>query len=163
MIREEKRHKIEVHVAGICFRETETDIEVLIVKRDESRKLYPGKWECGGGQVYLGENFEEAIIRKMKEELGVIVDRVLVFGTYEIKTPELEQKKIPGIKFVCFWKEYLNGKRPQINKGEHSEWKWQSINKLNEIDFVSGIKKNIMTGWEFYANNRNMLMNKKTI
>lgn len=29
MSREEGRHLIEVHVAGICFRETEKNIEVL--------------------------------------------------------------------------------------------------------------------------------------
>lgn len=156
MIREEKRHKIEVHVGGICFRETETNIEVLIVKRKKERDLYPGKWECGGGQVYSGENFEEAIRRKMKEELGVIVSRVLVFGTYEIETPNLPQKKIPGVKFVCFWKEYVDGVGPKIDNREHSEWKWQSINNLSEIDFVSGIRENIMMGWEFYANNKNM-------
>ncbi len=156
MSREQQQHKIEVHVAGICFRETENDIEVLIVKRQDSRKLYPGKWECGGGQVYVGENFEEAINRQMKEELGIVIDRVLVFGTYEIKTPELEQKKIPGMKFVCFWHSYVNGKNPVIDEKEHSEWRWQSINNLSEIDFISSIEREIMIGWEFYSNNKNL-------
>jgi len=108
----------------------------------------------GGGQVIPGENFEEAVKRKMKEELGVFVERVLVFGTYEIETPNLSQKKIPGIKFVCFWKKYLNGKELQISEKEHSEWKWQSINELQEIDFVPKIRQNIMAGWEFYSNNK---------
>lgn len=157
MTREEQQHKIEVHVAGVCFRETQTDIEVLLVKRQDDRKLYPGKWECGGGQVNYGENFEEAIRRQMQEELGVIVDRVLVFGTYEISTPELHQKKIPGIKFVCFWHSYLNGKGPQIDEKEHSEWRWQSINKLMDMDFIFNINKDIMKGWEFYSNNKNIL------
>jgi 8-oxo-dGTP diphosphatase len=157
MTREEKQQKIEVHVAGVCLRETESDIEVLIVKRQESRKLYPGKWECGGGQVRAGENFEEAIKRQIREELGVIVNKVVVFGTYQIETPELEQKKIPGIKFVCFWNKYVNGKKPQIDPKEHSEWKWVSINKLSEIDFIFGINRDIRTGWEFYTANKNIL------
>lgn len=159
MTREDKQHKIEVHVAGVCFRETKTDIEVLIVRRKENRKLFPGKWECGGGQVYAGENFEEAVKRQMTEELGVIVDRVLVFGTYEILTPDLPQKKIPGIKFVCFGNQYVNGQGPQIDEKEHDEWKWQSINDLTDIDFIFNINKDIMQGWEFYSNNKNILKN----
>jgi 8-oxo-dGTP pyrophosphatase MutT (NUDIX family) len=157
MSREDKQHKIEVHVAGICFRETQNDIEVLIVKRQKAKKIYPEKWECGGGQVLPGENFEEAVQRKIRQELGVIVDRVLVFGNYEIETPELDQKKIPGIKFICFWHSYVNGKNPVIDEKEHSEWKWQSVNELMHIDFASNIREDIMRGWEFYSNNKNIL------
>ena len=150
MTREEKRHLIEVHVAGICFRETEKDIEVLIVKRNNNRELYPSKWECSGGQVYAGENFEEAVKRKIADELGVLVDRLVVFGTYEMETPQLEQKKIPGVRFVCFFDKYINGQGPQINPKEHSQWKWQPIDDLGEIDFIEGLRNEIRTGWEFY-------------
>ena len=156
-MREIKQHCIEVHAAGICFRETDYDIEVLIARRKESKELYPGKWECGGGQVKMGENFEEAVKRKMKEELGVIVDSVLVFGTYEIETPQLPQKKIPGIKFICFFKEYVNGKYPEIKEEAFSEWKWQSINDLSGIDFIPGIKEEIHIAWEFYSKNKNFV------
>jgi len=152
MSREDKRHLIEVCVTGICFRETEKDIEVLIAKRTDKRELYPSKWECGGGQVYAGENFEEAIKRQMADELGVMVNKMVIFGTYEIQTPQLEQKKIPGIIFVCFFDKYLNGKEPRINPKEFSEWKWQPIDSLSDIDFIEGIPEEIKTGWEFYNN-----------
>lgn len=157
MSREEQQCKIEVNVTGICFRETESDIEVLIVKRRSDRKIYPNQWECGGGQVCAGENFEEAIKREMEEELGVIIDRVLVFNTYEIETPDLPQKKIPGLRFVCFWHSYVNGENPMIDEKEHSEWKWQSINNLSDLDFAPNLKRDIAIGWEFYSNNKNLL------
>ena len=152
MSREEKRHLIEVHVAGICFRETENNIEILIAKRNNNRELYPGKWECGGGQVFAGENFEEAVKRQIADELGVVVDKIIVSGIYEIQTPQLEQKKIPGIQFVCFFDKYLNSEGPQINPKEFSQWKWQAIDSLNEIDFIEGMQNEIRTGWEFYDN-----------
>lgn len=157
MTREEKRYLIEVHVAGICFRETETDIEVLIAKRKEDRKLFPGKWECGGGQVYAGENYEEAIKRQLEDELGVLIKKAIVFGTYEIITPDLEQKKIPGIKFVCFFDEYVNKQGPQINPKEFTEWKWQSINNLSGIDFIPGMQEEVRTAWEFYSKYKDIL------
>lgn len=96
-MREYKTHKIEVHVAGICIHEN----KVLIAKRSPERKLYPELWEYSGGQVEAGENFEEAVIRQMKEEFGIIVKPVKVIGTYEISNPASEQKKIPGIRFIC--------------------------------------------------------------
>ena len=152
MSREEKRYLIEVHVAGICFRETEKDIEVLIAKRTDNRDLYPSKWECGGGQVYEGENFEEAIKRQMEDELGVLISKSFVFGTYEIDTPDLPQKKIPGLKFICFFNGYLNGNEPKINPKEFSEWKWQPIDDLGKIDFINGVSEDIKKGWELYTN-----------
>ncbi len=161
MTREEKQHRIEVHVGGLCFRETQYNIEILIVKRQTQRKLYPGQWECGGGQVRAGENFSEAIKRQIREELGIIVDEALPFGTYEIKTKNLKQKKIPGIKSICLWHTYVNGREPQIDKKEHSQWKWQSIDNLSDIDFIQGIKKDIRQGWEFYVNNKNILINER--
>jgi len=157
-MREKQKHQIEVHVAGICFRETDSNLEVLIVKRNESRELYPGNWECGGGQVYAGENFEEAVKRQMREELGIIVDKVLPFSTYEIITPQLEQKKIPGIKFVCFWKSYIDGKNePTIDPTEHSEFRWVSMNDLGNIDFIEGIADDIRKAWEFYSTYKNAI------
>jgi 8-oxo-dGTP pyrophosphatase MutT (NUDIX family) len=157
MTREKKRYLIETHVAGICFRETETDIEVLIAKRRSDRKLYPSKWECGGGQVRAGENFTEAIKREMRDEFGITIQSVVVFGTYEIKVPDLEQKKIPGIKFVCFFEGFSDGEGIQIEKEEFSQWRWQSINNLSGINFIQGVREDIRTGWEFYTRYKNVV------
>lgn len=156
-MREKQIQKIEVHVAGICFRETDSDIEALIVKRQPTRRLYPGKWECGGGQVRSGESFTEAVKRQIREELGVVVEKVIIFGTYDIAVPELDQKKIPGMKFVCLWKEYVNGEGPQLDEEEHSEFYWQSVNDLSDIDFIPGVADDIRKGWEFYSSNKRLI------
>ena len=124
-MREEKIHKLEVHVAGICF----VGNRVLVAKRTSSRKLYPNLWECGGGQVETGDNFDDAVKRQLEQELGVIVKPIKVLGTYEILTQDSGQKKIPGIKFVCSIVGFSNGEKPEISR-EHSEWRWQSIDKL---------------------------------
>lgn len=160
MCREKEPYKIEVHVAGIIFQETAKDLEVLIVKRNNQRELYPGKWECGGGQVHLGENFEEAVKRQMKEELGANVKKSMIFGTYEILIPKSEQKKIPGVRFVCFLDKkepFFKKDGPRIDEAEHEGWRWQSINDLNRIDFISGIREEIRQAWEFYSNNKYIL------
>lgn len=144
-MREEKIHKIEVHVATMCFNDKK---EVLIAKRSPERSLYPNIWACGGGLVWPGENFEDAIKREAKDELGVIVDIIGASGTYEIPIPDSEQKKIPGIKFACMVLSFVNGKDPQISK-EHSEWRWISINELDDFNFIPGVRQDILEAAEY--------------
>lgn len=152
-MREEHRDTIEVHVAGICFRETPEGILVLIAKRQPTRTLYPGLWECGGGHVHAGEDFEEAVARQMREEFRVRVADPVPFSTYRIDVPDLPQKKIPGIKFVCS----CAGERPAepvCDGREHSECRWQPIDDLSGFDFIPGIRDDIRRGWEVFSRNR---------
>ena len=125
-MREENIHGIEVHVAGICF----DGDNVLVLKRSPTRRLYPNLWECGGGAVWPGENFEEALKREMKDEAGVIVEPIMSLKTYQIPVPDSEQKKIPGLRFVCKLVGFVNGKGLKISK-EHTECKWISVDKLD--------------------------------
>lgn len=50
----------------------DVDGRVLIAKRPEGKKL-AGLWEFPGGKVELGERPEQALIRELKEELGIDV------------------------------------------------------------------------------------------
>lgn len=44
--------------------------EVLITKRSKN-KIAGGKWECTSGSAILGESSKDAVIREIKEEIGV--------------------------------------------------------------------------------------------
>lgn len=154
-MREDHRELIETHVAGICFRETDAGILVLVARRQPTRALYPGLWECGGGQVRAGENFEEAVTRQMREEFGVRIGGAIPFSTYEIDTPDLPQGKIPGIKFVCFCGgDGVASSAPECDIREHSECRWQPIDDLSGFDFIPGIRDDIRRGWEIFSRNR---------
>jgi len=79
-MREDGVGLIEAHVSGVCF---SGDL-VLVAKRAQNREIYPNLWECGGGQVRPGENFEEAVLRQLEEELGVKAKVIAPFKAYEI-------------------------------------------------------------------------------
>lgn len=134
-MREDEKHKIEVHVATICVRNN----EVLVAKRSPSRELYPGLWECGGGQVKKDEGFEEAAKRQLKEEFGVVAEPVKVVDTYSIDTEN--HGKIPGVVYVCKFVEFV-GNGPELSE-EHAECRWQPTDGIDEVDFIPGIKENI--------------------
>lgn len=139
-MREEDLCKIETHVACICFNEG----NVLVLKRSPSREFYPNLWECGGGHVKANESFEEAIVRQMKEEAGVIVDPIGTSDTYVI---EKDGKKIPGIKIACRFVDYVDGKGFKISK-EHTECKWISMYKINSLETIHGIAKDVKEAYE---------------
>lgn len=46
--------------------------EVLLQKRSRTKKLWPSLWDItAGGHVLMGEFGEQALIREVKEELGI--------------------------------------------------------------------------------------------
>ncbi len=47
--------------------------EILVQKRPEGKAL-AGLWEFPGGKVEPGESPEEALVREIREELGVVID-----------------------------------------------------------------------------------------
>lgn len=56
-------------VVAVAF---DKDGRFLMTSRPEG-KVYAGYWEFPGGKVEAGETLEEALVREMKEELGVQV------------------------------------------------------------------------------------------
>lgn len=50
---------------------------LLIQKRSEGRKLFPGRWEITGGHLEAGETPDQCIRRELGEELGMTLDRIL--------------------------------------------------------------------------------------
>ena len=146
-MREDWSHKLEVHVASICFEKW----KLIIVQRSSNRKIFPGKWACGGGQIFPWESFEEAVVRQAKEELWANIIVLWVLWTYEIPTPQLEQKKIPGLKLICEVTGYLYENIPRIS-AEHSEQKKITRNEIKNYDFIPGMMEELEEAFEMYDN-----------
>lgn len=113
----------EIHVVGAAIIQ---DGKVLAAKR--SAKMYPPfKWEFAGGKIESGETHEQALIREIHEELGVLIsvglfagegiyddgDRRIVLDVYEASITE-------GQPF------------PK----EHSEIKWIEVDAMGGLDWA---------------------------
>lgn len=73
-----KEDKDIIHEKGLWHREVCVLIrnrkgEYLIQKRAATKKQAPNKWGMTAGHVDAGEDFEEAMIREIREELGIEV------------------------------------------------------------------------------------------
>ena len=138
-MRETGVHKIEVHVSGICLQTLSSgDVQVLLGKRTNSRKLYPGLWDAGGGQVYAQETFEQACLRQIKEEFGLEAEIAATVGTYAI---ESEEALIPGIVFLC---RVQDNTSPKNDSGEFFEIGWFNLADLDSLDILSGVKRDVL-------------------
>ncbi len=56
--------------------------EFLLAQRPEG-KVYAGYWEFPGGKVEPGENYRQALIRELHEELGITVTECAPWLTRE--------------------------------------------------------------------------------
>src|SRR5436309_1462601 len=44
---------------------------VLLARRSAGRQAYPNRWSFPGGHVEAGESLDDALIRELREEIGV--------------------------------------------------------------------------------------------
>ena len=138
MPREEGIHEIEVHVATLCLEEHNGALRILIGKRLDSRKIYPGLWECGGGQVHRNQTFKEAVVEQMRDEFGIDVDVLFPVGDYKIET---EGKIIPGIRFVC--RPNRPGQEVKIDSREHTDFRWITPEEVEKYEMIPGVGEDI--------------------
>jgi 8-oxo-dGTP diphosphatase len=102
----------------------EKDGEILIAQRhkDDTHGL---KWEFPGGTLKPGECGEDAIVRELKEELGIVVEVVRYFGFY------IE----PPIRVLYYLVRYVTG---DIRLVEHEQVQWVTKDKLLDYDLLTG-------------------------
>lgn len=58
---------------------------LLVTLRDPRKEQYPNKWEVTGGSALSGETSQEAAVRELREETGIVVteDKLSFLGTYQ--------------------------------------------------------------------------------
>jgi 8-oxo-dGTP pyrophosphatase MutT (NUDIX family) len=133
--REVKRHLIEVHVAGVCFRPAGDTIEILVAKRKANRELYPSLLEGCGGQLHSGETFMQGVSRHFYNEmhLNVEVYRRIVMP-YKIKQGD---RIIPGVRMLC---RNIGGKAWSDNHDSVTWLPWVKFLQKPPKEFIPGLK-----------------------
>ena len=102
----------------------DADGRVLIAQRPEGKQL-AGLWEFPGGKVDAGERPEEALIRELKEELGIDVQESclapFVFASHAYETFHLLMPL-----YLC---RRWSG---TVIRKEHAALKWVRPNQLSD-------------------------------
>lgn len=101
---------------------------VLLQKRSESKKVYPGAWTAtASGHVDEGETYEAAAARELKEEAGVETNLTYI--------SKFLTKEIIGVKDVRMFNAVFLGVishdlRTHVEEGEVTDLTWFTIKEL---------------------------------
>ena len=108
--------------------------EVLLQKRSQSKKLWPGLWDMTiGGHVLAGEFGEQALIREVKEELGIEVKENEVRFLACSTSTNLKGNIINNHYGECFIiTKQIDIEQVKLQKDEVEEVKWFTKQEIIE-------------------------------
>jgi mutator protein MutT len=123
-------------VAAVIVREG----KVLICQRT-AKQAFALQWEFPGGKVESGEDFPAALIRELREELGIaaVVER-------EIATAQHEYAEGMAVELHFFLVEKFDG---EIENEIFREVRWEEREKLDAESFLEadrGVVRGLRSG-----------------
>ena len=110
--------------AGILIN---NDNQILLSQRTAD-KSFPGQWEFPGGKIESSETAHEALIRELKEELGIDIDNSYLFKRIE----HYYDSFTANIEFflVDSWSGELSGEEGQLVR-------WFSVRELRDLPILA--------------------------
>ncbi|MCL5433217.1 MAG: NUDIX domain-containing protein [Patescibacteria group bacterium] len=119
---------IHIKLAGCIIQNTEG--KILLIHRNTPKRV---QWEIPGGNLELGETFENTAIRELKEEADIVIKNPKVIAI----TNNLETHREEGIHYISvilLTKEFSG--EPKIMEPERCEkWLWCNPKNLPEPHF----------------------------
>ena len=101
---------------------------ILCVQRPKHSKGYISfKWEFPGGKVEEGEQFQEALVREIREELSVDIEISEFFMTVEHTYPDFH---LVMHVYRCYLTE------GEVILNEHVDMKWLKVDELYQLDWA---------------------------
>jgi isopentenyl-diphosphate delta-isomerase len=90
----------------------DADHRIFLQKRNRNKSLYPGRWDLSAtGHVQAGESRSEAAARELREELGIIADRLRLIR----RIPAGQET---GFEFVSLYSAGRIAQEPRPNADE---------------------------------------------
>ena len=101
------------------------DDKILAAERGYGE--YRGFWEFPGGKREENESGEEAIIREIKEELGVTIETDGFIATIEHDYPDFH------LIMDCYYAHVVEG---VIKANEHMALRWISVDEIEGLEWL---------------------------
>lgn len=102
----------------------------LLLRRADTKDVGAGSWECPTGRVDQGESIEAAMIREVREELGVDAHPLFIIGTTHFyRGAAIAENELVGLIYACAIAE-PGGIRIS---DEHSDARWMSAAEVDDF------------------------------
>ena len=110
-------------VAAVFLRADGKTGEYLLAQRPPD-KVYAGYWKFPGGKVEAGETRHDALLREIREELGVEIENASLWRTCEASYPHADVH-------LSFFR--VRSWRGEIARLEHSDFAWVKIGETPKV------------------------------
>lgn len=104
-------------------------LRVLLGRRSETRTSYPNVWDVPGGQCERGESPQQALLRELKEEVGVVPTEWRLVGHYDVLAQGPDELMILYFYEVTAWTGMPSNRQPE----EHAEIAWFTIDEACQL------------------------------
>jgi 8-oxo-dGTP diphosphatase len=126
--------------------------KAFILKRDKlllleypkkDGKIWEGKWCLPGGLLEMNEKIEDGLTREIKEETGLEVSNIQIFGVADVKYPGFifkDGRKL-NIRFIeiGYTCKHVRGKLKLSD--EHTGYKWVTKEELHNLEIAPDSKE----------------------
>jgi len=102
------------------------DDRVLLGLRAPSKKSWPLHWDTIGARVEPGESLDDALVREVREEVGVTPTRFWRIATVRERQPERYGDALHHVYVVRHWQ----GGEPANVCDEHTDLRWFSVSEM---------------------------------
>lgn len=112
---------------------------MLLYLRDNKPGIpFPNCWDLIGGHIEEGETPEEALIREVKEELGITLDEFRFFRRYECHTGDA----YPNVKFIFAGRINIPIEDITLFEGERPQYFKRS--EIPNVNFANILREVVM-------------------
>lgn len=106
---------------------------ILLCRRNPTAKAYPGKWDLPGGHIEDGESAEQALVRELREELGITVQPAAAEPSFRLRKGDGGHGSLLLQGWaVRDWEGVPYNRAPE----EHTEIGWFGIQQALALDLA---------------------------
>lgn len=124
--------------------------DVLLIRRAQHKRLFPGKVNGVGGHVEAGEDVTASAAREIREETGLTVDDLWLAGVVHVdgglgQADALPDGSMPGVMVFVFtaWAASRH-----VHASEEGELIWVPLSQVHGLDWVDGDPRLLLAALE---------------